>query len=163
MQRVPFAEVDARPYFDWWRERFAPEPEPFAGLRCYQRGKSNIWIGAVDIAGLATTRTDAVGVPLLRVGRRMWKPTSVAIVTFGSDSQGNVLDVDRDEARAFLDGTPLELPADDRRWADVSPGFLVVRHAGVALGCGEWREAAILSCIPKGKRISEIDVYTPGG
>ena len=121
MQRVPFAEVDARPYFDWWRERFAPEPEPFAGLRCYQRGKSNIWIGAVDIAGLATTRTDAVGVPLLRVGRRMWKPTSVAIVTFGSDSQGNVLDVDRDEARAFLGGTPLELPADDRRWADVSP------------------------------------------
>ena len=163
MQRVPFAEVDARPYFDWWRERFAPAPEPFAGLRCYQRGKSNIWIGAVDIGGLATTRTDAVGVPLLRVGRRMWKPTSVAIVTFGSDSQGNVLDVDRDEARAFLGGTPLELPADDPRWADVSPGFLVVRHAGVALGCGEWREAAILSCIPKSKRISEIDVYTPGG
>ncbi len=158
MQRVPFAEVDARPYFDWWRDRFAPVPDPFTGLRCYQSGKSNIWIGAVDLSHLATTRTDAVGLPLLRVGRRMWKPTSVAIVAFGSDSRCNVLDVDGQETRAFLDGTPLEMPADDPRWAEVSPGFVVVRHAGVALGCGEWRESAILSCIPKGKRISEIDL-----
>lgn len=158
MQRVPFVEVDVAPYLEWWRERFAPDPDPFEGLRCYQRGKSNIWIGAVDISRLATTRADAVGVPFLRVGRRMWKPTSAAIVAFGSDSRSNVLDIDRDETRAFLNGTPLEIPADDPRWAGVSPGFVLVRHVGVALGCGEWREAAILSCIPKGKRISEIDL-----
>ena len=73
MTRVPFEEIDGAAYREWWSERFASRPDPLEGMRFYQRGKAAIWVGTADIIGLAETRMDAVGMHLLRVGRRMWR------------------------------------------------------------------------------------------
>lgn len=159
MKRVPFAEIDGAPYRAWWDERFAPDADPFAALRFYQRGKNNVWVGNVDLAGLARTRLDAVGLHLLRIGRRMWKPTSTAIVAFGGGARRNLLEVRRDEAAAFLAGRDLEVAAEDPRRAGMTRGFIAVRYSGVALGCGEWHARGVLvSLIPRNQRVVGIDI-----
>jgi NOL1/NOP2/fmu family ribosome biogenesis protein len=159
VSRVPFAEIDGAPYREWWRERFAPAADLFRGLRFYQRGKNNVWVGSADITALSATRLDAVGLHLLRIGRRMWKPTSTAIVAFGGSARRNFVELDRPEMRDFLAGRDLELAADDDRRAGITRGFIAVRWAGVALGCGEWHErGALVSLIPRNQRADGIDV-----
>lgn len=159
MTRVPFAQVDGRPYAAWWRERFSPFVDPFEGLRFYQRGRANIWVGTADIHDLSWARTDAVGIHLLRIGRHLWKPTSAAIVAFGGSARSNVLELDRAETLRFLAGDPVALGAADRRRAALSRGFVIMRYHGAALGCGEWRDGdGVTSSIPKSRRVSEIDL-----
>jgi NOL1/NOP2/fmu family ribosome biogenesis protein len=159
MKRVPFAEIDGAPYRAWWIERFAPDADPFAALRFYRRGKNNVWVGNVDLAGLERTQLDAVGVHLLRIGRRMWKPTSTAIVAFGGGARRNLFEAGRDEAAAFLAGHDLEIAAEDPRRDGVTRGFIAVRYGGVALGCGEWHERGVLvSLIPRNQCVDGIDI-----
>ncbi|MGD8328763.1 MAG: hypothetical protein PVJ49_04955 [Acidobacteriota bacterium] len=159
MRRVPFAEIDGAPYRAWWEERFAPAGDPFFSLRFYQRGKNNVWVGNVDLAGLERTRLDAVGLHLLRIGRRMWKPTSTAIVAFGAGARRNLLELERGEAAEFLAGRDLGIGAEDARRDDMTRGFIAVRYAGVALGCGEWHERGVLvSLIPRNQRVEGIDI-----
>ncbi len=159
MKRVPFAEIDGTHYADWWRERFAPEPDPFGRMRFYQRGRANLWVGTADIVGLETTRMDAVGIHLLRVGRRMWKPTATAIRAFGSLATTNTVELGVNELRAFLAGSELELEPGDARRELISRGFVAVLFGGVAVGCGEWHErGALVSLVPRNERLADIDL-----
>ena len=159
MRRVPFAEIDGGEYAAWWRERFSPPRDPFAGMRFYQRGRSNIWVGTADIEGLGSTRTAAVGIHLMRICRHLWKPTSAAIVSFGADASINAIEMENAEALGFLAGEPVVLAPDDPRRDRLSRGFVVACFRGAAVGCGEWHvnRGAVESCIPKSRRISDID------
>ena len=158
MQRLPFVEIDGAEHVSWWRERFAPDPEPFGGARFYRRGKANVWIGTAGIDSLERARTEAVGLVMLRIGRRLWKPTSAAIIAFGSDSRSNVIDLEPEDARSFLAGESIALPEADPRRALLTRGFIAVRYRGVAIGCGEWQQGVLHSCLPKGRRVKNIDV-----
>jgi len=159
MKRVSFDEIDGTPYAQWWRERFEPETDIFAGMRFYQRGRANIWVGTADITGLSATRMDAVGIHLLRISRRIWKPTSTAIVAFGHTARANALELDAGEARAFLAGADINMAPEDPRYEGLSRGFITARYAGVALGCAEWHQRGTLaSLIPKSQRVSHIDL-----
>lgn len=159
MKRVPFAEIDGEPYRRWWRERFVPEDEVFTGLRFYQRGRNNVWVGSAEVEGLSCARLDAVGLHLLRVGRRIWKPTSAAIVAFGAAAGANFIELSREESRAFLAGEELAPAADDPRRDHLTRGFIAVRYGGVGLGCGEWHGRGVLgSLIPASRRTAGLDL-----
>jgi len=160
MKHVPFAEVDGGEYAAWWRERFSPAADPFEGMHFYQRGRANIWVGTADIGGLGSICTDAVGIHLLRIGRHLWKPTSAAMVSFGASARINTIEMDSAEALRFLTGESVVLAADDGRRDGLSRGFVVVRFRGAAIGCGEWHQnkGAVESCIPKSRRMSDIDL-----
>ncbi len=159
MNRVPFLEIDGGPYAKWWRDRFDPEDDPFAGMLFYQRGRAKIWVGTAAVAGLTSTNMDAVGIHLLRIGRRFWKPTSAAIVAFAGSARASVIELDRDEVVGFLAGQDVPLAEDDPRRATLPRGFLAARYHGVAVGCAEWHgRAAVRSLIPKNQRITDIDL-----
>lgn len=159
MKRVPFAEIDGAPYRQWWRERFAPDPDPLAALCFYQRGRNNIWVGSAQVAGLASTRLDAVGLHLLRIGRRIWKPTSAAIVAFGDAARANCIELTRAEALSFLAGESLAPSEGDPRVEAMSRGFIAVRYGGVGLGCGEWHGSGVLySLIPVNQRVDDLEM-----
>jgi len=159
VNQVSFGEIDGRPYAEWWNERFSPPSDIFADKRFYQRGRANIWVGTADITGLSEARMDAVGVHLLRIGRRIWKPTSAAIVAFGDLSRANIIELNRDEAVLFLAGGDIGLPSDDPRCGKMTRGFVTARYYGVALGCAEWHErGVVVSLIPKSQRVSDIDL-----
>lgn len=158
MTRVPFARIDGAPYASWWRERFAPVEDPFADMRFYQSGRSKIWVGTADLDGLEHLRTDAVGIHLLRISRRFWKPTSAAIVAFGAGASTNFIELSRAETAAFLAGEELVVPPQDARRADISRGFIAARTAGVAIGCAEWHDrGALVSLIPRSQRVTDLD------
>jgi NOL1/NOP2/fmu family ribosome biogenesis protein len=153
-----FIRLDGQPYVEWWEDRFGLSPATFAGLCFYQRGRSTVWAGVPDVDDLTGARVEAVGIPLLRLGARFWKPTSIAIITFASMASRNVLDLDDQETRRFLAGSESCLEATDPRREDLAPGFIVARHDGVAIGCGEWHHGTLYSCIPKGKRVESVDL-----
>ncbi len=159
MNRVPFLEIDGSLYAEWWRDRFDLERDPFAGMRFYQRGRAKIWVGTAEVAGLTGTRMDVVGIHMLRIGRRFWKPTSAAIVAFAGGARASVVELDRDEVVRFLAGQDVRLAEDDPRRATLPRGFLAARYHGVAVGCAEWHgREAVRSLIPKNRRIMEIDL-----
>jgi NOL1/NOP2/fmu family ribosome biogenesis protein len=153
-----FVRLDRDPYVGYWRERFGLPAATFSGLSFYQRGRSTVWTGAVQIEALQGAQIDALGIPLLRLGGRFWKPTSIAIITFGSGAQENVVDLDDDEMLRFLAGRENQLEEPDPRCDRLGPGFVVARFRGVALGCGEWHGGTLFSRIPKGKRIVKLDL-----
>lgn len=152
-----FIRIDGGPYIEWWGERFGLPTERFADLRFYQRGRSTVWAGVPDVDDLRGARVEAVGIPLLRLGARFWKPTSIAIITFASTAAHNVIDLDSQEVRRFLAGSESCLEEPDPRRGKLTTGFVAARHGGVALGCGEWHHGTLYSCIPKGKRVVSID------
>jgi NOL1/NOP2/fmu family ribosome biogenesis protein len=157
--RVPFGEIDGSPYVEWWQQRFEPADSPFEGMCFYVRGKSRIWVGTADVESLVAAHTETVGLHLLRVSRRVWKPTSAAMVAFGSSARANVIDMSGDELVGFLAGKALRLDEADERRGLLSRGFVVARYNGVAVGCGEWHERDfVASRIAKNKRVSEIDL-----
>ncbi len=159
MNRVPFLEIDGSRYAEWWRDHFDPERDPFAGMCFYQRGRAKIWVGTAEVAGLASTRMEVVGIHVLRIGRRFWKPTSAAIVAFAASARASVIELDRDEVVRFLAGQDVPLAEDDPRRATLPRGFLAARYHGVAVGCAEWHgRQAVRSLIPKNRRITEIDL-----
>lgn len=160
MKQVSFVAIDGSEYAAWWRERFSPPSDPFAEMSFYQRGRANIWVGTADIERLGSTRTDAVGIHLLRIGRHLWKPTSAAIVSFGTAASINAIDLERPEALCFLAGEAVVLKADDARRDRLSRGFVAVRFHGAAIGCGDWhaQRGAVESCIPKSRQTSDLDL-----
>jgi NOL1/NOP2/fmu family ribosome biogenesis protein len=153
-----FVRLDGQPYVEWWRDRFGLPPATFADLCFYQRGRSTVWAGVPDVDDLTGARVEAVGIPLLRLGARFWKPTSIAIITLASMATRNVIDLDVREARRFLAGSESCLEDTDPRRGNLAPGFVVARLEGVAIGCGEWHRSTLYSCIPKGKRVVSIDL-----
>ncbi len=159
MNRVPFREIDGSPYAEWWRDHFDPECDPFVGMRFYQRGRAKIWVGTAEIAGLTSTRMDVVGIHVLRIGRRFWKPTSAAIVAFAGSARASVIELDSDEVVGFLAGQDVPLAENDPRRATLPRGFLAAHYHGVAVGCAEWHgREAVRSLIPKNQRITDIDL-----
>lgn len=159
MTRVPFREIDGSSYAKWWCDRFDPEGDPFAGMRFYQRGRAKIWVGTAAVAGLTSTNMDAVGIHLLRIGRRFWKPTSAAIVAFAGSARASVIELDHDEVLRFLAGRDIAVAEDDPRRGTLVRGFLAARYHGVAVGCAEWHGGEVVaSLIPKNQRITKIDL-----
>lgn len=154
----PFRRVDAEPFVEWWQDRYGLPPETFAGLHFYQRGQATIWLSGADLSGMARARVEAVGIRVLRLGARYWKPTSIAIISLASDATRNVIDLEEEEARRFLAGAECVLEQDDPRLDGIEGGFVVVRFCGVALGCGEWRRRTLRSNVPKGRRIVDLDL-----
>ena len=152
-----FVRLDGQPYLEWWHERFGLPPEAFAGLGFYQRGRSTVWTGVPDVDNLTGARVDAVGIPLLRLGARFWKPTTIAIITLASAATRNVADLDDHEASRFLAGLENCLQEADPRCGKLTTGFVVARLGGVAIGCAEWHHGTLYSCVPKGKRVVSID------
>lgn len=154
----PFRKVDREPILEWWYERFGIPARAFADLHFYQRGKATIWLSSAEADELGSARVEAIGIPMIRLGARFWKPTSIAIVGLAQQATRNAIDVDEEEARRFLAGTESVFDEDDPRLEGLTGGFVVVRFCGVALGCGEWRRGALYSNVPKGRRIEKLDL-----
>ena len=153
-----FRRLESEPYVTWWTDRFGTPEGLFDGCSMWQRGKTSVWVAALDVNPGAIDPVDGVGFPLLRVRGRAWKPTSVGLVHFGLYATRNLVELDVSEVAIFLAGLTIELAADDPRCGLPNHGFIVARYLGVPLGCAEWRTATIRSVLPKGRRNRSADV-----
>jgi len=153
-----FRRLQREPYVRWWTDRFGTPEGMFGDCSMWQRGKTTVWVAAPDVDPVAVHPVDGVGVPLLRVGGRAWKPTSIGLMHFGLHATRNVVELDLDEAACFLAGETVDLMPEDPRRRLPHRGFIVARSLGVPLGCAEWQTGAIRSVLPKGRRNPAADM-----
>lgn len=159
--RPTFDSVDAVPYVQWWEETYGPEPR-LARHRFFQGGRRMVWVAAaVELEGLEAV--DGVGMPFVRIDSRYWKPTGVAAVEFGLGAVRNVVELQARELEAFLDRRDVRFDDSDERRSLPWRGYVIARHRGVPVGVGEWHGDRLVSCVPKGKRMRNLDWNDSGG
>ncbi len=154
--RDRYEAVDGNVYAEWWQEQFATPQATLSGCSFWRRGRHSIWIAAGDVDPGALAPVDGVGIPFLRIAREVWKPTLVAVIEFGLEARRNTVDLDRDECARFLDRETIEFG--DARGDLQNRGYVISRHAGVPIGCGLWRRGSLESAVPKGRRLTEVDL-----
>lgn len=153
-----YLPVDGDPYREWWHQQFAIPPDTLEGCSFWQRGRSSIWVAAADVDPGRLTPVDGVGIPCLRIGRDVWKPTAIAAIEFGVEACRNVVELDTEETRRFLDREVIVFAADDPRRTLPNRGFVIARYHGLPMGCGLWSGGTLESEVPKGRRLPEIDL-----
>ena len=153
-----YLPVDGAPYLEWWQHQFATPPEILEGCSFWQRGRYSIWVAAADVDPGEIAPVDGVGIPFLRTGREVWKPTSVAVIEFGLDARRNVVELDRDETMRFLDRQVIEFAAGDARGKLPNRGFVIARYHRLPVGCGLWSRGTLESAVPKGRRMAAMNL-----
>jgi NOL1/NOP2/fmu family ribosome biogenesis protein len=158
MSGARFVRVESRDAIEWCESMFGISRDMFDGLQLYQRGKGTLWVGTKGLLLDGLRPVDGAGIPFIRVGRRIWKITSVAAIQFGHAATRNVVEVEAEEARALMRGEAFEFPAGDAR-ADLPwRGHVIARFRGVPLGCMQWRGSGVESSLPKGRHLPEVDL-----
>lgn len=73
-----------------------------------------------------------------------FKPTTYGLQLLEDALEKNVVELDRDELEAVLDGELIDREAD-------SPGYVALRFDGRVIGCGLYKNDTVSSWIPKGR------------
>jgi NOL1/NOP2/fmu family ribosome biogenesis protein len=137
-----------REVLDWWHERFGIGPEAFEAYSFWEKGKGKVWILRDDLD--SPVRVEALGMTFLRTRQEHWKPTTNAVQRFGRAATRNVVELDREAARAFARGEDQEL-AWDGDW-----GYVVAAHEladGIEpLGVGLYLRGELQSLVPSGRQ-----------
>lgn len=125
--------------------RFGIPGDAFEGCRFYRKAKS-IWV--ISDEDLPNLSYEALGLRMISLKDRPWKPTTCALQIFGKYATKNVVYLNDCQAKAFLAGEsqPLE--------AECEPGYVVVFYRGDVLGCGLYSRGALASQLPKERRIA---------
>ncbi|SIR88133.1 DUF7122 family protein [Natronorubrum thiooxidans] len=134
---------------DYFEDRFGIPPETFADYTFWEKGAGKIWI----YAGEASTPLgiEAIGMTCLRTRQEHWKPTTDFVQRFGQFATDCVIELEREQARAFAAGEDQNL-----EWWDGDWGYLIAAHelAGdlEPLGIGLYVHGELRSMVPKGRQ-----------
>jgi NOL1/NOP2/fmu family ribosome biogenesis protein len=126
-----------------WLERFGIPESAFDGYRFYRKAQS-IWV--VSDVDLPVLSYEALGMRMMDLKGRVWKPTTCALQIFGGLATKNVVHLNGDQARAFLAGGTQEIES------ATEPGYTVVFYMGEVLGCGLYSRGRLISQVPKEMR-----------
>jgi NOL1/NOP2/fmu family ribosome biogenesis protein len=140
-----FQPLDRSKVASLWADRFGIPEAVFQGYRFFCRAQS-VWV--CSESPLPPLRYESVGMRMMSLQDRPWKPTTSALQIFGRYARKNVIHLSGEEARAFLAGSSVNLEA------DCQPGYVVVFYKGEVLGCGLYSRGTLLSQIPKERRVA---------
>jgi NOL1/NOP2/fmu family ribosome biogenesis protein len=127
----------------YFERRFGIPVTAFVGYHLLERRTTYVLLPASPcLASLASLKVHHVGLPLLRKIRQHLKPTTAALQRFGAQATCNVLDLSAAQVTDLLRTAELALEV------DLSPGYVVLRHAGRLLGCGLYTPGRLRSQIP---------------
>jgi NOL1/NOP2/fmu family ribosome biogenesis protein len=127
----------------YFETRFGIPVTAFVGYHLLERRKTYVLLPAAPcLADLASLKVHHVGLPLLRKIRQHLKPTTAALQRFGAQASRNILDLSAAQVTDLLRTAELALAV------DLSPGYVVLRHAGRLLGCGLYTPGRLRSQIP---------------
>ena len=142
--RKSYELLNSREVTDLWQSRFGLPEEAFSGLKFYRRAKS-IW--ALSGEELPNLSYEALGMRIMSLKDRPWKPTTCALQVFGKYATKNIVELDQEQARVFMAGESQQLVC------DCEPGYVVVFYRGDVLGCGLYSHNKLTSQLPKERRI----------
>ncbi len=127
-----------------WRSRFGIPECAFDGYQFFRKAQS-VW--CISDSDLPKLSYEALGIRIMSLKDRPWKPTTSALQIFGRYASKNLTHLDEKQAWVFLAGgsQPLE--------ADLEAGYVVVFYRGEVLGCGLYSHGKLVSQIPKERRL----------
>ena len=123
-----------------WRERFGIPDSAFDGYRFYRKAQS-VWV--VSDVTLPALSYEALGMRMMDLKGRVWKPTTCALQIFGRFAAKNVVPLDDDQASIFLAGGTQKIES------ATEAGYAVVFYRGGVLGCGLYSSGRLISQVPK--------------
>jgi NOL1/NOP2/fmu family ribosome biogenesis protein len=91
---------------------------------------------------LASLAVQAAGLPFLRRQKRLWKPTTAALLFLGDAITKNVADLAEEQLDPFLHGEILSGSF------TVEPGYVAVRYREQMLGCALHGRTGLRSQLP---------------
>jgi NOL1/NOP2/fmu family ribosome biogenesis protein len=139
------SEAERREILDYFSRRFGIPEKAFEGV-CFLKGERKIWVVGdhPELERiLQEMKVESAGIPLLRTKASGWKPTTAGLQFFGRHASRNVIDLEGDALRAFLNGESMEGSF------SLEPGFVIVRWRGKVLGCAVCGKGKIRSQIPR--------------
>lgn len=140
-----FEAIDSAEVIDAWQSRFSMPKETFTGLAFYRRAQ-NIWaFSDVDLPRLSY---EAVGMRMMSLKEKPWKPSTCALQVFGMHARRNKVVLDSEQARRFMLGESQDLVA------EADAGFVIAIFQDQVLGCGLYSRGKLVSQVPKERRIS---------
>ena len=127
-----------------WHSRFGIPECAFDGYQFFRKAQS-VWV--ISDSDLPRLSYEALGMRIMSLKDRPWKPTTSALQIFGRHASKNLAHLDGEQARVFLAGgsQPFE--------SDSEPGYVVVFYRGEVLGCGLYSHGKLVSQIPKERRL----------
>ncbi|ELY57749.1 DUF7122 family protein [Natronolimnohabitans innermongolicus] len=148
-ERSVEGRVSREAVVDYFDDRFGIPPATFDDHTFWEKGAGKIWI----YAGEAPTplEIEAIGMTCLRTRQEHWKPTTDFVQRFGRHATDCVIELEREEARAFAAGEDQEIERWEGDW-----GYLIGAHdvAGDVepLGIGLYVHGELRSMVPKGRQ-----------
>jgi NOL1/NOP2/fmu family ribosome biogenesis protein len=142
-----FEPLDSSYVADLWNSRFGIPESIFWGYLFFRKAQS-VW--AVNESCLPRLSYEAIGMRIMNLKDRPWKPTTSALQVFGRHAAKNVIHLDQIDARIFLEGKTLIYESNSE------PGYVVVFYRGEVLGCGLYSHGKLVSQIPKERRMASI-------
>ena len=134
----------------YFSTRFGIPGASFNGF-CFIKSGNTVW-AVSDVSGLAEIvnglKLETAGLPLLRMKKNLWKPTTAGLQYFGHQATRNTVDLNNETLEAFLrEGFLLGAFC-------LEPGFVIITWNGRVLGCGLYSKGRLTSCSSQACRIS---------
>lgn len=127
--------VDPAPYWVLIEERFGISPSVFDGFALARPRSKKLYLVPEEHAPPARPMPETVGLPFLRVKMKYPKLTTAAAMQFGRHATRNVIDATAAQAEAYLVRQDFTASAEALSRC-TGRGYVIVRHAGWALGVG---------------------------
>ncbi|EMA45526.1 DUF7122 family protein [Halobiforma nitratireducens] len=147
-ERTVEGRVSREEVLEYFEDRFAIPPATFDEHTFWEKGAGKIWIYCGDAP--TPIEIEAMGMTCLRTRQEHWKPTTDFAQRFGRHAEACVIELEREEARAFAAGEDQEL-----EW-DGDWGYLIAGHRiadGLEpLGIGLYVHGELRSMVPKGRQ-----------
>ena len=142
--RNVFEPIDPSEVAGLWHSRFGIPEREFDGFQFFRKAQS-IWV--ISDSDLPKLSYEALGMRIMSLKDRPWKPTTSALQIFGRHASKNLVHLDEEQSRVFLAGgsQPIE--------SDSEPGYVVVFYRGEVLGCGLYSHGKLASQLPKERRM----------
>ncbi|VVB70951.1 RNA-binding PUA-like domain of methyltransferase RsmF [uncultured archaeon] len=133
-----------------WNERFSIPVEVFSGFLFFRKARS-VW--AISESDLPRLSYESLGMRIMSLKDRPWKPTTSALQIFGKHAARNLIHLDEHEATLFLQGE--SIPLTMKIQSGLESGYVVVFYRGEVLGCGLYSHGKLISQIPKSRRMAD--------
>ena len=135
-----------------WHSRFGIPVQALSGYRFFKKA-SSIW--AISDFELPRLSYEAIGMRIINCKDRPWKPTTAALQIFGKYATRNIIHLNSDSARVFLEGRSQVIG--EAAEVECEPGYVVVFYRGEVLGCGLYSHGLLVSQIPKERRVAGVE------
>jgi len=148
--RNVFEPLENSEVAELWNSRFGIPAHAFDGFRFYRKSNS-IWV--ISDSLIPKLSYETLGMRMMNLKDRPWKPTTCALQIFGRSATKNLIHLDEAQAKIFLTGgsQPIESVSE--------MGYVVVFYRGEVLGCGLYSHGKLISQLPKERR---MDASTHG-